>query len=96
LAYVEPVGVDAAIAINQPRGGEYSQSRFYSDMAPLFLHTLAGPGDELHHPSFAVDMKQACDQVRARCYLSGSRRSGLPAVPGGDLVGFVTRELYGR
>lgn len=95
LAYIEPVGVDAAIAINQPRGGEYSQSRFYSDMPPLFLHTLAGAGDEVHHPRFAVEMKQACDRVGARCFLSGSSRSGLPALPGGDLVSFVMRELYG-
>jgi len=95
LAYIEPVGVDAAIAINQPRGGEYSQSRFYSDMPPLFLHTLAGARDEVHHPRFAVEMKQACDRVGARCFLSGSSRSGLPAVPGGDLVSFVMRELYG-
>ena len=95
LTYVEPVGVDAAMAINQPRGGQFASSRFRANMDPLFLHTLAGPSDEVHHPRFAIAMKQACDQIGANCHVSGSRRSGLPAVPGGDFVDYVIGQLYG-
>ena len=78
LAYIEPVGVDAAIAINQLAWRRYSCLGFIL-ICPHFSSTLAGARDGAP-PHFAVEMKQACDRVSARCCLSGSSRSGLPAI----------------
>ncbi|MEL7500365.1 MAG: alpha/beta hydrolase fold domain-containing protein [Planctomycetota bacterium] len=78
--YAKPLGARACFGIQQASKGIINY--IDADSPPLVLYTESGPDDSTHNPSNAADTKEHCDKVGATCFLFGSKKSGLPQLPG--------------
>lgn len=83
LTYVKKAGITACIGIQQARGASHYTQYIEKDSPTLILYTSSGPEDKVHSPSNARLLKDHCDRVDSPCFIFGSPKSGLPAVPDG-------------
>jgi len=83
LTYKREFGIKACIAIQQPLAIAPALAFFSAKGPPLFLYTESGPRDKIHSPVYARAIKAKCDQLGIPAELYGTKRSGLPPVPGG-------------
>jgi predicted esterase len=68
----------------QPYGAEaLVLRRLNKDFPPTIIYQSSGPDDQVHHPKHAQTLKDACDNKDVTCELWGSKKSGLPQLPGG-------------
>jgi predicted esterase len=83
LTYVKKAGITACVAIQQASGASHYAQFIEKNSPTLILYTSSGPEDKVHNPSNARLLKDHCDRVDSPCFLFGSPKSGLPAVPDG-------------
>ncbi|WP_309382150.1 alpha/beta hydrolase [Cerasicoccus frondis] len=84
--YAEPLGVSFCLALEQPYGVHQVLPYITAGSAPIFLHTRSSRLDLIHHPRNARAVQARCAEVGVRCWLYGTGRNGLPALPDGLTV----------
>ena len=77
--------ISAMSVFLQPMGTEYfAIPNIKRSAPPLMIYQASPPSDRVHHPKFAIILKEACDKKKAPCELYGSQKNDIENLPGGD------------
>ena len=81
LGHARKLGIKSIFPIQQPKGTPLLIPFFRKDGPAVMVYNRSGKNDPIHHPDFAVMVKERCKELGVECQAYGVQDTGLDQLP---------------
>ena len=86
LGHAKKLGIKSIFPIQQPKGTPLLIPLFREDGPVVMVYNHSGKNDRIHHPDFALMVRDRCRELGVECDAYGGKGTGLEQVPNGKNV----------
>ena len=77
LGHAKELGIRSIFPIQQPKGTPLLIPLFRADGPPVIVYNRSGKRDKIHHPDFAIMVRERCKELGVECLAYGVEGTGL-------------------
>ncbi len=77
LGHAKNLGIRSIFPIQQPKGTPMLIPLFRADGSPVIVYNRSGKRDKIHHPDFAIMVREKCKELGVECLAYGVEGTGL-------------------
>ena len=77
LGHAKELGIRSIFPIQQPKGTRLLIPFFRADGPPVIVYNRSGKRDKIHHPDFAIMVRERCKELGVECLAYGVEGTGL-------------------
>ena len=81
LGHAKKLGIKSIFPIQQPKGTPLLIPFFRKDGPVVMVYNRSGKRDQIHHPDFAIMVRERCKELGIDCYAYGVKGTGLDPLP---------------
>ena len=81
LGHAKKLGIRSIFPIQQPKGTPLLIPFFRKDGPAVMVYNRSGKNDKIHHPDFAIMVRERCKELGIKCHAYGVRGTGLDQLP---------------
>ena len=81
LGHAKKLGIRSIFPIQQPKGTTLLIPFFRKDGPAVMVYNRSGKNDKIHHPDFAIMVRERCKELGIKCHAYGVRGTGLDQLP---------------
>ena len=81
LGHAKKLGIKSIFPIQQPKGTPLLIPFFRKDGPVVMVYNRSGKRDQIHHPDFAIMVRERCKELGIDCYAYGVQGTGLDPLP---------------
>ena len=94
LGHAERLSIRSLFPIQQAKGTPYLIPYIRADGPPIIVYNRSGLDDQVHHPKFAVMLRNKCEELGVKCTGYGVGNSGLKTLPKGMDINDLAIEFF--
>lgn len=77
LGHAKELGIRSIFPIQQPKGTPLLIPLLRADGPPVIVYNRSGKWDKIHHPDFAIMVRERCKELGVECLAYGVEGTGL-------------------
>ncbi len=81
LGHAKKLGISSIFPIQQPKGTPLLMPFFRKDGPVVMVYNRSGKNDKIHHPDFAIMVRDRCRELGVECKAYGVKGTGLDQLP---------------
>ena len=81
LGHAKQLGIKSIFPIQQPKGTPLLIPFFREDGPSVMVYNRSNKNDKIHHPDFAIMVRERCKNLNVDCYAYGVEGTGLDQLP---------------
>ena len=86
LGHAKQLGIKSIFPVQQPKGTPLLIPLFRKDGPAVMVYNRSGNNDKIHHPDFALMVRNRCKELGVECKAYGVKGTGLEQVPNDENV----------
>ena len=86
LGHAKKLGISSIFPIQQPKGTPLLMPFFRKDGPVVMVYNRSGKNDKIHHPDFAIMVRDRCRELGVECKAYGVKGTGLDQLPNDENV----------
>ena len=91
---MKKLGIKSIFPIQQPKGTPLLIPLFREDGPIVMVYNRSGKNDKIHHPDFALMIKDRCKELGVECDAYGVKGTGLDQVPNDKNVNDLAMKFF--
>ena len=94
LGHAKKLGIKSIFPIQQPKGTSLLIPLFREDGPVVMVYNRSGKNDKIHHPDFALMIRDRCRELGVECDAYGVKGTGLDQVPNDKNVNDLAMKFF--
>ena len=94
LGHAKKLGIKSIFPIQQPKGTPLLIPLFREDGPVVMVYNRSGKNDKIHHPDFALMIRDRCRELGVECDAYGVKGTGLDQVPNDKNVNDLAMKFF--
>ena len=94
LGHAKKLKIRSIFPTQQPKGTPLLLPLFRSDGPAVMVYNRSGKGDKIHHPDFAIMVRERCKELGVRCLAYGVRGTGLKTLSDGESIHDLAMQFF--
>ena len=94
LGHAKKLKIRSIFPTQHPKGPPLLLPLFRSDGPAVMVYNRSGKGDKIHHPDFAIMVRERCKELGVRCLAYGVRGTGLKTLSDGESIHDLAMEFF--
>ena len=94
LGHAKELGIRSIFPIQQPKGTPLLIPLFRADGPPVMVYNRSGKRDKIHHPDFAIMVRERCKELGVECVAYGVEGTGLITLPNDQSIEELAMKFF--
>ena len=94
LGHAKELGIRSIFPIQQPKGTPLLIPLFRADGPPVMVYNRSGKRDKIHHPDFAIMVRERCKELGVECLAYGVEGTGLITLPNDQSIEELAMKFF--